>query len=68
MANNNHYQLKEIVKGDGYEEIRLRYIRDPADPYFDDLPSEQLRPGEHYNITFVPLNPETEYEFNKKSP
>ena len=54
-------EIRDTVKG---EEVLYRYLADPNDPQFDDLLSELLQPGIEYFLTFTPVKPQTQPEFN----
>lgn len=61
--NRNKCIVHEIIKGIGKEFVTLEYIREPGDENFDDLPSEQLQPGDIVYPKWNKAKPEGE-EFN----
>lgn len=65
MENKNKFLITEIIKGIGRESILADYIPEEKDPKHDDLPSEILEVGKSYYVTFTPVNPDQEQEFNK---
>lgn len=73
MPNKNKFLLQFIIKHSEGESIVitgngrtliLKYLPEPGDPKFDDLPSEQLTINEEYYVTFERVQKDKERPFN----
>lgn len=56
--NKNKFEVSEIIKRKDGEYIVLKYIPEPEDPKFDDLPSELLTIGDLHYLKFTPVKKE----------
>lgn len=63
--NKNRFEVEQIINAKDGERILLKYIKEPGDPHFDDLPSELLKPGDEVYGVFTPVKKEEEETFNQ---
>lgn len=63
--NKNHFIVSGFIQLENKEFLLLQYVQDPDDPKHDDLPSETIEKGKHYDITFKSREKEAEEPFNK---
>lgn len=57
--------ILEIRKTINGEQVLQQYIPETNEPKFDELPSETLKQGSRYTVTYTPITPEPDPEFNK---
>lgn len=65
MKNKNHFITAGTIQLVDKEYLLLEYVPDPNDPRHDDLPSEILEKGNHYDVTFKSREKEPEEPFNE---
>lgn len=53
--NKNKCEVSGIIKLVDGEYLLLKYLPEPDDPKFDDLPSELLTIGKQYYLRFTPV-------------
>lgn len=57
--------ILEIRKTISGEQVLQQYIPETNEPKFDELPSETLKQGVTYIVTYTPIKIDPDPEFNK---